>query len=493
MTTILAGGRYECADPRRDVIDLAVRAARPLRPALHGRGSDRVATEGYRVLEVSAFGGFRGLLDGCGIDAAPLLAGGGAAAGRPGGEPARALVRRGRARPTRSGCGFAGVAARGRDQRRRRVGGAAPLLRALGRERGGAGGLGPAHPGTARRRAVDSRDLVRADGKRVKEAVQEVAGGRLILKRATGVVMGLWRRPRLRRGRSAREPQSGRQPRQRVLRQASCSAAATCCSTRPASPATAGRWSWPGRPEPASRARRCISSRRASAFSPTTVSCRAPDGGRVRGARVSQAAARQSGHAGRSSTAVGAARAARSARRSMPWIPPRCGRSSASATSISTPSTGAARSRCRRQMQALAALALAARRRTASVWIASPPDAALERLEIFRKDLGAFDLDRVPARPAERGRARRLSRARRHRARVRDRRAASTSARSSVPSPPCWPPDPRGRARGVAQHLRRRHPPVTPRTDTDRAMKTASPTRALGVSWSSKTSATSPS
>ena len=35
-------------------------------------------------------------------------------------------------------------------------------------------------------------DLVRVDGKRVKEAVQDVAGGRLILKRATGVVMGLW-------------------------------------------------------------------------------------------------------------------------------------------------------------------------------------------------------------------------------------------------------------------------------------------------------------
>jgi HprK-related kinase B len=34
-------------------------------------------------------------------------------------------------------------------------------------------------------------DLVRADGRRVKEAVQEIDGGRLILKRATGVVMGL--------------------------------------------------------------------------------------------------------------------------------------------------------------------------------------------------------------------------------------------------------------------------------------------------------------
>ena len=35
-------------------------------------------------------------------------------------------------------------------------------------------------------------DLVRADGRRVKEAVQEIAGGRLILKRQTGVVMGIW-------------------------------------------------------------------------------------------------------------------------------------------------------------------------------------------------------------------------------------------------------------------------------------------------------------
>jgi HprK-related kinase B len=35
-------------------------------------------------------------------------------------------------------------------------------------------------------------DLIRSDGKRVKEAVQDLAGGRLVLKRATGVVMGLW-------------------------------------------------------------------------------------------------------------------------------------------------------------------------------------------------------------------------------------------------------------------------------------------------------------
>ena len=36
------------------------------------------------------------------------------------------------------------------------------------------------------------RDVVRRDGKRVKEAVDDVPGGRLILKRSTGVVMGLW-------------------------------------------------------------------------------------------------------------------------------------------------------------------------------------------------------------------------------------------------------------------------------------------------------------
>ena len=35
-------------------------------------------------------------------------------------------------------------------------------------------------------------DLARADGRKVKEAVQEVPGGRLILKRATGVIMALW-------------------------------------------------------------------------------------------------------------------------------------------------------------------------------------------------------------------------------------------------------------------------------------------------------------
>jgi HprK-related kinase B len=36
------------------------------------------------------------------------------------------------------------------------------------------------------------RDVKRAEGRPVKEAVQDLPGGRLILKRATGVVMGLW-------------------------------------------------------------------------------------------------------------------------------------------------------------------------------------------------------------------------------------------------------------------------------------------------------------
>jgi HprK-related kinase B len=35
-------------------------------------------------------------------------------------------------------------------------------------------------------------DVARADGKRTKEAVRELDGGRLVLKRQTGVVMGIW-------------------------------------------------------------------------------------------------------------------------------------------------------------------------------------------------------------------------------------------------------------------------------------------------------------
>lgn len=42
--------------------------------------------------------------------------------------------------------------------------------------------------------AGEFRDVKRAEGHRVKEAVQDLPTGRLILKRATGVVMGLWSR-----------------------------------------------------------------------------------------------------------------------------------------------------------------------------------------------------------------------------------------------------------------------------------------------------------
>jgi ribosomal protein S6--L-glutamate ligase len=72
MTTILAGGRYERADPPPEVIELARQAARHF--GLLFTGVDLIESDdGYRVLEVSAFGGFRGLLDACGIDAAPLV------------------------------------------------------------------------------------------------------------------------------------------------------------------------------------------------------------------------------------------------------------------------------------------------------------------------------------------------------------------------------------------------------------------------------------
>jgi len=75
MTTIHAGGRYAPADPPEAAVDLAVRAARHF--GLVFTGVDLVETPdvGFAVLEVSAFGGFRGLEVACGIDAAARLAG----------------------------------------------------------------------------------------------------------------------------------------------------------------------------------------------------------------------------------------------------------------------------------------------------------------------------------------------------------------------------------------------------------------------------------
>jgi ribosomal protein S6--L-glutamate ligase len=74
MTTIRAGGRYQKADPPAEALGLAVRAA--LHFGLVFTGVDLIeGSDGrFTILEVSAFGGFRGLLDGCGVDAAPLLA-----------------------------------------------------------------------------------------------------------------------------------------------------------------------------------------------------------------------------------------------------------------------------------------------------------------------------------------------------------------------------------------------------------------------------------
>jgi ribosomal protein S6--L-glutamate ligase len=74
MTTVLAGGRYERADPPDEAIELALRAARHF--GLIFTGVDLIETPGgeFRILEVSAFGGFRGLLEACGVDAAGRLA-----------------------------------------------------------------------------------------------------------------------------------------------------------------------------------------------------------------------------------------------------------------------------------------------------------------------------------------------------------------------------------------------------------------------------------
>lgn len=74
MTTIRAGGRYERADPPPAALELALAAAKHF--GLFFTGVDLMETPdgGFVVLEVSAFGGFRGLSVACGIDAAPLIA-----------------------------------------------------------------------------------------------------------------------------------------------------------------------------------------------------------------------------------------------------------------------------------------------------------------------------------------------------------------------------------------------------------------------------------
>jgi ribosomal protein S6--L-glutamate ligase len=72
-TTINSGGRYEAHEPTQSTIDLAERAQ-----GLFGMDFTTVdvaeTTDGPIVFEVSAFGGFRGVKEGMGIDAAALYA-----------------------------------------------------------------------------------------------------------------------------------------------------------------------------------------------------------------------------------------------------------------------------------------------------------------------------------------------------------------------------------------------------------------------------------
>lgn len=72
-TTILHGGKYEPFDADEDLIDLARRAQAPF--GLDFTTVDIGLTDnGPIVFEVSAFGGFRGALEGASIDAASLYA-----------------------------------------------------------------------------------------------------------------------------------------------------------------------------------------------------------------------------------------------------------------------------------------------------------------------------------------------------------------------------------------------------------------------------------
>ncbi|WP_041523888.1 GAK system ATP-grasp enzyme [Gilvimarinus agarilyticus] len=70
-TTIHSGGKYTKAEPEQTLIDLAKRAQAPF--AMDFTTVDVAETDsGPIVFEVSAFGGFRGALDGIGINAAAL-------------------------------------------------------------------------------------------------------------------------------------------------------------------------------------------------------------------------------------------------------------------------------------------------------------------------------------------------------------------------------------------------------------------------------------
>ena len=72
-TTIKSGGSYQAEEPSQEIIDLAYRAQKPF--GLDFTCVDiGITPEGPLVFEVSAFGGFRGLYNADGIDAAKLYA-----------------------------------------------------------------------------------------------------------------------------------------------------------------------------------------------------------------------------------------------------------------------------------------------------------------------------------------------------------------------------------------------------------------------------------
>lgn len=71
-TTIHSGGKYAPYEPTPELIEMARRAQKPF--GLTFTTVDVALTDdGPIVFEVSAFGGFRGVLEGCGLDAAALL------------------------------------------------------------------------------------------------------------------------------------------------------------------------------------------------------------------------------------------------------------------------------------------------------------------------------------------------------------------------------------------------------------------------------------
>lgn len=74
LTTILSGGRYAPAEPPPEVVEIAERAARHFGLLFTGVDLMETPDGGWVVLEVSAFGGFRGLSTALDLDAAPLVA-----------------------------------------------------------------------------------------------------------------------------------------------------------------------------------------------------------------------------------------------------------------------------------------------------------------------------------------------------------------------------------------------------------------------------------